>query len=82
MTEVDDSEYDQIKYQLFYEIKNKELYSIVYPVCIEACFAKGHDETKILTHQQLMCAENCLQKYKSSFNLAMGLLTLKDKWLS
>jgi hypothetical protein len=30
----------------------------------------------------LMCAENCLQKYKSSLNLAMGLLTLKDKWLS
>ncbi len=82
MTEVNDSEYDQIKYQLFYEIKNKELYSIAYPVCIEACVAKGQDETKILTYQQVMSAENCLQKYKSSLNLAMGLLTLKDKWLS
>jgi len=40
MTEVNSSEFDQLRYQLFFEIKNKELYSIVYPTCVEACVAK------------------------------------------
>jgi len=40
MTEVNSQEFDQLRYQLLFEIKNKELYSIVYPTCIEACNTK------------------------------------------
>ena len=71
---------DKMKYLVFYELKMKQLNSEVYPVCIENCVLQNNSSPKlVLTRSQLVCAQNCLQKYKASLNLALGLLTLKEE---
>lgn len=57
------------------------LYQEAYPICIEDCMKQGdaqNKDYKVFSQQQLECSTNCLNKYKSSLNLAMGLLTLTD----
>lgn len=71
---------DSIKYLAFYELKMKQLQAEVYPVCIENCVRQNNSSPKlVLTRSQLVCSQNCLQKYKASMNLALGLLTLKEE---
>lgn len=70
---------DKVKYQLFYEIKLKQLQQLAYPACVEECVASNRSHPgKVFSHDQLQCTQNCLSKYKASLNLAMGLLTLGD----
>ena len=37
--QVADQDLDRIKYQIFFQIKQKELYQLVYPICVDVCIA-------------------------------------------
>ena len=67
------NELDKIKYQVFYEKKQKELYMSIYPSCVQQCEQRhsNSDEKLVFTEGALLCAQNCLQKHKSSMNLAL-----------
>lgn len=64
---------EKVKFQIFYEKKLKELYMSIYPTCMEQCesFYPKEDERLVLTKEVLLCAQNCLQKHKSSMTLAL-----------
>ena len=65
--------YDQVKYQVFSEKKQKELYMSIYPTCVDECEAANPSKSEqlVLAENALKCSQNCLQKYKSSMNLAL-----------
>lgn len=66
---------ERTSYELVYERKLKEIYTQAYPICLNECTQSHpeHDDRMVFTHDRLLCATNCLSKYKVSLNLALGL---------
>ena len=73
MAQNDDDMNEKVKVQVFQDTKEKELYGQIYPICVTQCTpADGNrNEKLVFTSEELKCAQNCLQKYKSSMWIAI-----------
>ena len=73
--------YDSVKYQVFSEKKQKELYMSIYPICVDECEATNPSKSDQLVwaEKTLQCSQNCLQKYKSSMNLALKIVQVVNE---
>ena len=89
MSPPDEKTLHKADYQAFYYAKQKELYTNIYPICMESCDQKQIKSEKadaklVFQEKDLKCTLNCVQKYKTSMNLALGLLQIEhdERWLT
>lgn len=82
MSPPDQSTLNKAQYQAFYFAKQKELYTEIYPLCMDSCNRPNTesnlaDSKLVFNEKDLKCTMNCVQKYKTSMNLALGLLQIE-----
>ena len=70
------AELEQMRFQVFQQTKQYELTQQVYPICASDCVRGGDTQRKeVFVREELECANNCIQKYRSSMQILLSYIT-------
>jgi hypothetical protein len=70
------SELEQVRFQVFHQTKQYELAQQIYPICASDCINRGDTKRKeVFLREELECANNCIQKYRTSMGILLSYIT-------